>query len=450
MAKPGVLLIEQSSGWLFMGLGRHSVSRLCVVQDPAELAKSAIAFCQEHSLDPSRAILTVATDSVFVTKIPLEVLAKLKTKDSLRYHLESCLPFDAESLVAELLITSPRSPLPDAPLALALDANRFEPLLEPLELQGIQVQAIVPWTILVLQQALRDQILRNPSVTVWPEGSQNALSSESDRVGLVRLNRAGQLTEWQLMERSESSLSTVFGLWEIEPSQAIWMDDEDVPELASAASSTMLGKRIRFQPKALACKAAATILDRRAKPWIDLRLDRLSSSQPFRRVAASLRSLVYAALVCLALIGCLLGWLSFQYKKDLDRFEQQQRDVFASTFPNQSIPAGLMTRLRSELAKSKAVRSTDQSVDASKRALPILHLAMSGIPKELPLELNEVRIENGRVVLEFLMSDQKDVGMVVSALARAGFDVEPPATSLIDGVKIQTTVLAELKKMASK
>ena len=129
-----------------------------------------------------------------------------------------------------------------------------------------------------------------------------------------------------------------------------------------------------------------------------------------------------------------------------DQLEQQQRDIFAETFPDQKIPAGIMTRLRSELTKTKAVRSTDKPIDVSVRALPILHQALAAIPMDLLVELNEARVDNGRIVLELKLVDQKDVGTVAASLSKSGFDVEPPATSLVDGAKVQTTVIAELRK----
>jgi type II secretory pathway component PulL len=176
-------------------------------------------------------------------------------------------------------------------------------------------------------------------------------------------------------------------------------------------------------------------------PWIDLRREALSSHDPWRRYRTATNRLTAAMCLFFVVACATLIWRATHYQSLADRYKKQQEDVFRDTFPGQRVPAAILGRLKSEYAKAKGVRSTDTSAVTPESALSILERIIESLTNDFPFEVRDIRIENNRLAMDIELSTQQDAGKVAAALARKGFRVEPPATTLVDGDRIRATLI---------
>ena len=137
-----------------------------------------------------------------------------------------------------------------------------------------------------------------------------------------------------------------------------------------------------------------------------------------------------------------LFWRAQTYRSVADGNEQRQRELFRVAFPAQRVPAAILGRLKSEHTKSKGIRKTDPKSTAPSSALETLRSVIQSLGEDFPFEIEEIRIENGRIAMQIELSSQQDAGKVAAALAKNGFDVEPPATTLIHGDRVLASMNA--------
>ncbi|MEQ1824846.1 MAG: hypothetical protein ABL921_02840 [Pirellula sp.] len=416
MGKNGILLIEQIDGWTLCSAAPNGPTETVDACEPNAIALSVRAFAKERSLNSHKVLIAVATESVLFATIPATQAVGIRSNDSLRFLLEGFLPIDAESVVADEIELQGSSNATKAAIAMEIDTIR--PIIHALEQSQCKVQSIVPITLLALEQALADRSLTAPSASVWTSD----VTASPRNVEIVVLNADRSMGAWQVSEQDPASITRNL-------------------ELLAADSLP----RFEFQSVvSLAQKRAETLLAGRANPCVDLRRNELASADPWRRNRAAITRLVIAACILAATVCGTLLWYGAAYQRRSDFLVARQQELFRTAFPDQRVPAAILSRIRSEHAKVMGVRKTNAATAAPKSSLVALRQILESLGTEFPFEIEEIRIETHRVALDVKLLSQQDAGRFAASLASKGFTVEPPATSLVQGDRVRASLSAWL------
>ena len=440
MSSTGILIQEQRDGWKVSGASPDSVSTSLPSADPDEVAQSVLAFAGLHSLDQGRLIIAVDSNAVLFATIPASDDRMANSSQSLRYALESALPIDAESIVADSFAKNNKS-IGMELTAVAMEVSHVQRLVNSLEQLQLKVQFIVPYSMLVFEQALDDNSLTAPSVSLWlPSGDEPFLQAE-----ILVLDADQTVRSWRMMEMEPSTIERNLSFVTTDFSSYPIFVFGDAGELTQRiAASHANSQWLSIDRERSSKSRAAMLLSGRGEPWIDLRRDELATHDRWRRHRGAMTRLALAmSLFVVAVCGTLI-WRANQYVKLAGQIDQQQQDLFRRTFPGQRIPAAILGRLRSEHAKAMGVRKSDDSSSTPQSILGILPQIIESLAVDFPFEVKELRIENGTIAIELELASQKDAGYVAAELFKHGFTVEPPATTLVNGDRVLASYIASI------
>ncbi len=446
MSKFGILIREGMEGWEISGLSPKApkTPKVCVSRlETIELAQCTIAFANQNALDIGQIVIAVASESVLFASLPREVAADIKNNQALRFALESVLPVDAESIVADGI--HPFGKGAAGSLAtVCLEVSHLKPIVTALEQLDCRIQFIVPSTVLAIEQALSDKSLPAPSISIWMLDQ----ASDVPQVELVVVADDGSVSSWRIFGLDAASLEQ----------NVLQLSADDLPIFLCGTREALidLASVVPFETRSvesdraeLVRKRARVILSGRDIPCLDLRRDELAMRDPFRRDRKSLNRLAMALCILVATFCGTLGWQAGTFQSLAEKYKQKQLQVFRNAFPGQRTPAAVLGRLKSEHTKAKGIRKTDPKSTSQKSALITLQRIIASLTEEFPFEVREIRIENGRFSMEIALRSQQDAGRIAAALAKEGFDVEPPSTTLVNGDHILASINATIDAAAA-
>jgi hypothetical protein len=433
----GILISELNDGWSIECLSPHGRSKGVVGNEPSIVASQVMAFANEHSLDIEKIMIAVGSESVLFAAIPLEVATDIRNNQALRFALESELPIDAESIVADAIAKNGKR-RSGRLAAVCLEVARLKPIVDALEKLRGRVQFIVPSAILALEQAVAEKLLPTPSISIW---SLDEVAG-SKRVEVLVLGSDKLLCDWRISSLDKSVLNQHLLQMDSNGVQVLLCgNNEDLQEMSEVVPTA---RSIAIDRPMLLRTRANSILSRRDNPCVDLRRDELAGQDPMRRDRPALMRLALAfGILVVTLCGALL-WNAYLYRETAGLYKMKQQQVFRSAFPTQRTPAAILARLKSEHTKAKGTRKTDTKTESPQSALLTLHGILDSLTDDFPFEIDNIRIENGRFTLEIELRSQQDAGRIVALLSHRGFDVEPPSTTLINGERIQAKINARV------
>ncbi len=436
MRKPGILLTEVGDGWEIRGMTQASPRTFIATHDPREIATQTLAFAKQHAMDFTQVVIAVDSDSVLFASIPAEDAVDIKNNQALRFALESVLPVDAECIVADSIRPNTQASKMNLP-AVSMEIASLKPIVDALELAQCNVQFIVPASLLAFEQALADRLVPIPSLSVWMLNQNIGLS----QVEILELASDGSVRTWQLAGfDSETIHQHLLQLLTTSMKLLLVGNKDDLKKLENVVHHD--SHSIEIDRDELIRKRAQSVLSGHQAPWIDLRRDDLAAHDPWRRDRSSITRLAVAVVLLLATLCGTLLWRTQTYRSMSDQYEQKQQELFRVAFPTQRVPAAILGRLKSEHTKAKGIRRTDPKSTVPHSALESLQNIIECLSEDFPFQIEEIRIENGRIAIEIELLSQQDAGRVAAALSKSGFHVEPPATSLVHGDHVLASFLA--------
>ncbi len=430
MATRGVLLVQAADGWQLSAIGKTADEHLESKLDQAdELVDRIEQFIDQHGLTPQ---VVIAIDSQHALSASFEVQADdARYRNSLQYELEEWLPWAAEETAADFRVTDGRL------FGVGIDLDQWLPLVLELERRRIKVQSITPAVLLALQHLLagdaEDQML------LWPE---------AHRLHLVRIH-AGKPDAWRTLAAATEVPFEIEQLQNGSPPAALKLvgtDDPLAEELSALAADPLKCSGMSDHLHG----GATAILNSQMTPWIELRQNELAAGDPHRRLRAAIRALAVAASVLfVSWIGVfgLKTWKNYQHVESL---RQQQVDVYKQTFPDTRVPAGVLSRIRSEHTRRTAARQAPQDVQLPISALPVLHDFLSGLPVEMRYRTREFRIENGELDMDSDLKAHSAANQLAEALRNHGFEVPAPTTVASEDQVISARLYATWKGLQEK
>ena len=211
-----------------------------------------------------------------------------------------------------------------------------------------------------------------------------------------------------------------------------------LPAEVSSALSAGLGAALTDITSATAgadaSMMAARVLARRSEPWVNLRhgLGRHDRLRPLR---GPLQYAAAAVLLCLISACAAMFWRAARYDRLATRYAGEQREIFRQTFPNQSEPPDVRSRLDSE---ERALRglSGDSSATPPPPAPGVVGLRdlLARLPEDVRFRMLELRLDGSSFVLDGQVRSHGDADAIAAALrANGGFTVDPPRTEQLSG-----------------
>ena len=436
MGKPGILMLEVSDGWKIQSVAQSSLGTTITSLDPIEIATQTIAFAKQHAMDFAQIVIALESDSVLYATVPNDEALDLKNNLTLRFALESVLPVDAERIVADSIGQQSQG-LNNTIAAVSMEVGHLKPIIDALEQVRCNVQFIVPASLLAMEQAIASHIAPVPSFTVWML-DQNI---GPRRIEILELDSVGSLKNWQLIGFDAEAIEYHLLQLLTESSRLFLVGNRiELDQLTKVIRHE--SQSIELDRNELIRERTQLILAGRKAPWVDLRRDELAMQDPWRRDRSTLSRFAIAIAIFITTLCGTLFWRAQTYRSVADGNEQRQRELFRVAFPAQRVPAAILGRLKSEHTKSKGIRKTDPKSTAPSSALETLRSVIQSLGEDFPFEIEELRIENGRIAMQIELSSQQDAGKVAAALAKNGFDVEPPATTLIHGDRVLASLNA--------
>ncbi len=436
MGRPGILLTEVGDGWEIRGVTQASPRTSIATHDPIAIAKQTLAFARQHSMDFKQVVIAVASDSVLFASVPAKDAVDIKNNQALRYALELVLPVDAECIVADSIRQNTQASTTDLP-AVSMEIAYLKPIVDALEQAQCNVQFIVPASLLAFEQAIADRIVPAPSLSLWMLNPNIGPT----QVEILELASDGSVRTWQLAGFDIETIQRHLLQLQSTSMKVFTVGNKnDLEKLGNIVHHE--SQSIEIDRDELIRKRAQSVLSGRKTPWIDLRRDSLATHDPWRRDRSSITRLAMATVLLLATLCGTLLWRAQIYRSMADRYEQKQHELFRSAFPAQRVPAAILGRLKSEHTKAKGIRKTDPKSTVPHSALESLRSVIESLSEDFPFQIEELRIENGRIAMEIELLSQQDAGKVAAALSKSGFNVEPPATTLVHGDHVLASFFA--------
>ncbi|QEG02834.1 GspL periplasmic domain protein [Stieleria maiorica] len=418
----GGLLAQTESGW-FLQVGAEPVE-LDAESSPEVAAASFARLCDDVRGAEKRCVLGLPAGECFFVYDDLPAGIDAKDRDAVTFELERHFPLDAESMVADYFVRPSAGQI----AAIAIETRRHRKMVDALEAAGIDVVAILPTTFLVARTLQRGRPTASPyTALILGDAASESVSVDADGVYQWRKFCGGddELARHQAVvaEPSESSQTTiVLGRSELtfQPVGQVERCDRDVIQLAAEGAGLVLGGRWGR--------------------WPDLRRGDLAPSDPLRAVAAPLRRLAIAAACCLMVLLIASWYRGGRLAERSESLRQQQRALFAESFPQRRVPVLLMRTVRNEHRKTLGSRGRGDAIRLPVAATTVLRELYRGLRHAQQVgaarfRVIDVKIVDGDCSLTVRAVDAVQIGTIAQSLETVGFQVAPPASDQIDPSK---------------
>ena len=118
----------------------------------------------------------------------------------------------------------------------------------------------------------------------------------------------------------------------------------------------------------------------------------------------------------------------------------RQRDIYSQVFSKSKVPNAVVRRLKSEEAKLAGARGKEAAVERPPSALNVLFDVLSGIPKEVRVQVQQIRVEDGKLYMDADVRSVGKAGELADGLERQGFSIDPPTTEQYDAERVSVRI----------
>lgn len=418
MTKNGSILRQSDDGWQIAAATGEPVAWQTVhgsgVVDAARLAKEAAEFVTARGLSKNVAV-AIDSKSAFAAKFVAANPAELRDRRLLGYKIEELLPIAAEDFAADFLHEG------NEVLGIVTPVRDLLPIIAGLERQGLQVQSISPTVISALQSLFEKSGKPPCDLLLWQEGESLELFDVGRR-----------LRDWQHLPAEPTALVQQIGARLLRMPGQVKIGLVNVDDALRGALTRMEQVELHVVDAPplfeLARQGASQALFGKAKPWVELRQGQLMAGDPHRAVRNDWQRCVWATAVLL-LASAFFFWMrSRQYERQILNSQSHQEELFRQVFPDARVPNAVAARLKSEHRKLMGARGSDAAVEQPASALNVLHELVMGMPEDLRLQVQQIRIEDGKIDLDLNLRTVGNAGELADALQKHGFSIDHPTT----------------------
>jgi len=436
MTKPkqrnrGLILRQSDDGWemsaaTLQSSGWHGLSS----ERPEAFAKQAAEFVATHGLEKNVAI-ALDSKSTFAASFAVRNVAETRDRRVMSYKVEELLPVAAEDFAADYIHDGTNV------LGIATQHHVLLPLVTALEEQGLSVHSISPSVISAMQAFVGES--GNSSST---SDSDFVVWQDEDALELMRVGR--RVSDWYHLQAEPTQLVQKVGAVLLRNQSPVRVKLIDVDAKISEALEGMPGVELEHvKSESLrehARRGAVAALNGTSRPWCELRRDKLVVGDPFQAVRSDWQWCQWALALLLMCCAFFFWMRGRQYDQLAGGVRESQRTVYQSVFPNSKIPNAVVSRLKSERAKLSGARGKEAAVEQPLSALNVLYDLLAGMPESMRLQVQQLRVEDGKVFLDANVRSVGNAGELADALEKHGFSIEPPATEQYEADRVSVRI----------
>ena len=349
---------------------------------------------------------------------------------ALQFKLEEQLPVAIEDLTVGFIRQDSKS------IGIGVLTHQVSSLIQSLEQQGVSISTICPAALLAAQQLIDDAI-------------DAAILQFEDQIDIVYFEK-GQISSWANLPAQANAVARHLRFLKSGAQQPLKIVTAGIAasfrsQLESPGLVEWLGEA-NGDAFEITARSADQILRGRVSAPLDLQHGKLATQDPLRRIRTPLRAAAAAAiLLSICLIGSLL-WRAHRYNALADIAAQREIISFQQTFPKETPPPSITTRLQSEDKRLNGLSKagTTLSPSATQSVLPLLCDTLSALPRDLRFRIVEMRFEPQRLYVEGQTLDPIGADRVATALRnKLSLKVDPPHTEQPAGEDVTFTISAE-------
>ncbi|MDB5324243.1 MAG: hypothetical protein JWN40_5874 [Phycisphaerales bacterium] len=414
------ILFAGDDSWRIASAGAVDELRIDRETSANEIAAAVAAKLRERQYQGEGVLLALPSSWCMAASISTQGLPR-HDRAAMRFRLEEKLPLAAEAFTADFIEHD------ESALGVCVANDRVVPIVKALEAAGVVVQSMSPAALLAAQHYGWGGAAT--TVLLWREGASINL-----------ITRAGDVPDrWSLasdqLEAVRFELDVL--LAELEGSQqAVAIDLDQSPIIEELAAVTGLAitavQNLTIEQTVIAI--APDVLSGRVKPWVELRRDALSISDPLRVIRRPMNAaLTAAAAVCLVL-AAVFFYRSVGYDHLAQSYETQLANEFKLEFPNWPVPPNVRATVESERKKLTQTSSSALPAAAQGSALRVLHDVLSRVPPDSSLQMDRMAFNETTAELGGRSKAYDGADVLVAAARGAGLEVPPPQMEkLADG-----------------
>ncbi|TWU58096.1 hypothetical protein [Rubripirellula reticaptiva] len=427
MSRCEILIVEQSGQWT-VACGDESVV-IDAAASPTELADAAGVWIDGLKFKNVACVLSPASTSCFFVAMRPADNVDVRDRTAMAFELEDHLPMDAESFVADYVVTDGDEGKIVA--AVAIESDRWKAIADAFEANGIVIHSIVPQSILATRSVVESESL---------VGRVRLLLGIDDALDSIAIHD-GRVVSWKHLQLDGEAISR-HGVMDFGDVNRVLMAGA-TPESAAMIRGSLDCQVEWIDESAMlhAQRGAASYLADRSGPWFELRREKLAPLDRLRGVQQSLRLLAFSAVAFLLAIA-IGGWYrTSKIENEITSLQKQQRALFETGFPDTRVPGAILRRVRSEHAKVIG-SSGAAAIDVPTPAPMVLRRLMAAFSPDVRFQFESIEINDGQVDMDLVVRSPVDAGKIASAIAAAGFQVNPPVTTQKDAKSFVSAIEA--------
>ncbi len=427
MSFPGCLVIEGAEEWqIIVG---DEIERLSIDAEITELPVCAKLMTGLAKLDNPTVVLAPAATSCFFCLLKPQEIADARDRQAMLFELENHLPIDAESTVADF-VTLPTTGQPAPVSSVAIDAARWQAIVDVFEDADLQVRSIVPASVLATRAMCKKIGLGETAELYLADG---------ERLDLIEIKNETILL-WKHLALEATAIRRHKALNQTVINRTI------VVGLKATEFAALTGLRkaefVEEDRRALVSYGAELLLENPSSRWFELRRGALAPSDPLRAIGKQLRWVGVAAAACLLAISVGGWWRSRRIENEIENVRAAQVDLFQQAFPNARMPGAVLRRVRSEHSKVLSSRGENTDIEIPRSAPQILRRVLVAIPADIRYRVTRIEILDGKVDLLLQVRNTVDAGKIATSISAAGFQVDPPGTRQVDPQTFESNLTA--------
>lgn len=413
-------MIETEKGWKFVAPavasdGGKAEFVTLDSTDPDLLADQAIRLVDSKR---GKVFLAIRSDQAMAANLSIESGKVRCDHETLTFLLEEQLPLGAEQVVADFMTAD------DHALGIAVETQRYRPLVLALEQAGLHVQGIAPAATILLQGMCKS----------FSDEDDFVLFADADGMELFQIKDRVPTNWWFHSSKLSSTpfhteLLTATTLAQ-RPLQLRTFVDTDfhIPGLTLAKVDSTNSDQTTFESRI--CAGLQPIADGSTKLWFDLHRGQLAIGDPLRDLRSPMRMLAIASLCLMFAIGAAGFLRANRMEVQMQQLQQTQRSLFAKALPDQNVShGGILSRLKSHVKSMRGARDRTQNIQLAPSAVLVMQRLLTALQDVDEFEVRQAAIENGQIDVDLAVTSFADVNAIISSLQQHGFRMSPPSSN---------------------
>lgn len=404
----GYVLFCNAGSWRVARVGGSGITVEAIDTSAADLSEAAAATAEKLSAmdyDGRGVCLALCAEMVLADRIDAGRVAGKSRRQAMCYRFEDRLPVDIERLTVDFI------PLHGGrALAVGVEKDRVAPIVAALADRDVPVAGIFPADLLALRGVLDKTPDPGQYVILAGEDEANIFAVEHGRP--ARWHRTAN-DPTRILRRLEADRLEYGGQGDIR----VTLVGEHPGDIGEGLSVTLH----ETAPLHLAAATGAEAIDDPERGWVDLGDAGLASHDPLRRVRLPLNILIVLVVALPGLLAGMFYLRALKYDNEADRLAREQITVFRDLYPDRGRPGSIRRFLRSEWLGRAAVAGNQSGRPRRGDALVTMRECIAGLPDDLSVRVNAMRVERDAVIVRGEVKSYADVDRLRGALENSGF-----------------------------